>query len=196
MLADRYREGVSAGVAGYQHARADEDTVTGALGQALLGRGAFALSDGRVATWSTQYTRFGSAGKSGPAETRYGADGIFEIELTDDEGITTIRNLRHVEPDLNAEDSEEFDLRFHASGGAINPLPPFRHSFPSSIDPVESPIGICGSRASRVRRRRSALSRKGKEAAQLVRGLLGPLFRKEVPTVDAAAAYVVRPLPP
>jgi hypothetical protein len=93
MLADRYREGVNAAVAGYQHARADEDTVTGALGQALLGRGAFQLNDGRIATWSTQYTRFGSAGKRDPAETRYGADGIFEIELTDDEGITTRKSL-------------------------------------------------------------------------------------------------------
>jgi hypothetical protein len=88
-----YRRGVEAAIEGYPQARADEDTVTGALGQALLGRGAFQLSDGRVVTWNTSYTRFGSGGRSDGAEPRYGADGIFEIQLTDDDGITTRKSL-------------------------------------------------------------------------------------------------------
>ena len=78
---------------GYQHARADEDTVTGALGQALLGPGAFPIGDGRVVTWSTSYTRMGSSGPENPAEKRYGADGIFEIEVTDDDRVTTRKSL-------------------------------------------------------------------------------------------------------
>ena len=93
ILGTRYREGVRAAITGYRHARADEDTVTGALGQALLGRGAFTTSDGRIVTWATEYTRFGSAGRGDPAETRYGADGIFEIELVDEDGVTTRKSL-------------------------------------------------------------------------------------------------------
>ncbi len=91
VLGGHYRRGVAAAVEGYQHSRADEDSVTGALGQALLGRGAFQVPDGRVVTWNTSYTRFGSS-KDG-AEPRYGADGIFEIQLTDDDGITTRKSL-------------------------------------------------------------------------------------------------------
>lgn len=88
LLSKRYRNGVNAAVARHQHARANEDTVTGALGQALVGRGFFQLGNGGIVTWSTQYTRFGSSGKIGP-----GADGIFEIELSDDKGITTKKSL-------------------------------------------------------------------------------------------------------
>lgn len=93
VLGSHYRSGVRAAVEGFFHARADEDTVTGALGQALLGRGAFRVDDGRIVAWHVSYTRFGSSGRTDPAEKRYGADGIFEIEVVDDEGTTTRKSL-------------------------------------------------------------------------------------------------------
>ena len=92
-IVGHYRRGVQAAVEGYPHARADEDTVTGALGQALLARGAFQAEDGRIVTWHTSYTRFGSSGRTDAAEPRYGADGVFEIQLTDEDGVTTRKSL-------------------------------------------------------------------------------------------------------
>ena len=73
--------------------RDPRDRDPGALGQALLARGAFQAEDGRIVTWHTSYTRFGSSGRKDAAEPRYGADGVFEIQLTDEDGVTTRKSL-------------------------------------------------------------------------------------------------------
>ncbi len=82
-IGEHYRRGVSAAVETYgQHAGADEDSVTGGLGQSLAGRGLVELPTGDEIAWVTSYTRFRSSGTGAP-EKRFGGDGVFEIQLTD-----------------------------------------------------------------------------------------------------------------
>jgi hypothetical protein len=82
-LSEHYRTGVAAAIR--HHAEgADEEALTAALGQALIGQGALGLADGRVVRWATRYRRLG--GRGGPApEKALGTDGLFEIEMEDEE---------------------------------------------------------------------------------------------------------------
>jgi hypothetical protein len=91
-LAQHYRQGVAAAVATYPQHRADEDTVTGALGQALAGRGTIRLPGGEEFDWITSYQRFRSAPGDAP-EPRLGGDGIFEIQVIESTGVITRKSL-------------------------------------------------------------------------------------------------------
>jgi hypothetical protein len=83
-LADHYRSGVAAAVRGYLDSAADEDALTGALGQALRGQGELAMPDGRVVRWATRHRRLRGPGRNAP-EKHLGADGLFEVEMEDEE---------------------------------------------------------------------------------------------------------------
>jgi len=90
-LAEHYRKGVTAAVNRYEDNAADEDSVTGALGQALSGDGDINL--GKVALrWKTSYRKLRGRGRGAP-EKKFGADGIFEIEFEDERGIRSRKSL-------------------------------------------------------------------------------------------------------
>jgi hypothetical protein len=91
-LGEHYRAGVRAAVETYPQHAADEDSVTGALGQALAGRGLVELPTGEEVFWVTSYTRFRSGGPNS-AERRLGGDGVFEIQLSDPDGVPSRKSL-------------------------------------------------------------------------------------------------------
>lgn len=101
-LADHYRRGVAVAVQGYADGAADDDAVTGALGQALRGQGELALPDGRIVRWATRHRKLRGRGRRAP-EKHLGADGLFEIEMEDDE-----------------RDRSRKSLPFHARNGAAD----------------------------------------------------------------------------
>lgn len=90
VLAKHYRAGIAEAVEAYEESAADEDAVTGALGQALHGQGAIVLDD-KIVGWKTRYRKLRGRGKNAP-EKRFGADGIFEVELEQD-GILSRKSL-------------------------------------------------------------------------------------------------------
>lgn len=82
ILAAQYRSAIARAEEGYRRHVADEDAVTGGLGEAMRASGRVRLSDGSVVTWTTTYTKLRGRGAN-PPEKRMGADGVFEIELQD-----------------------------------------------------------------------------------------------------------------
>jgi hypothetical protein len=89
-LRDHYYAGVVAAEIGYEHNAADEDSVTGALGQALLTPyPRFVQADNHTYAWRASHYKLGGRGK-GAAERRFGADGVFQLEVLDEVG-TVIR---------------------------------------------------------------------------------------------------------
>lgn len=79
-------EGIENAEYGYRFHYADEDAITGALGQALLSRPTFVSSpNGELYTWSTTYYKIRGRGPGAP-EKYIGADGIFQIEVLNREG--------------------------------------------------------------------------------------------------------------
>jgi len=85
-LRDRYIAGVAIAEAHFADSRADEDSVTGALGQALAMREPLIFSDESDA-FSVQisYRKVRGRGLNAP-ERLYGSDGIFQIAVTRAEG--------------------------------------------------------------------------------------------------------------
>jgi hypothetical protein len=80
-LRDHYYAGVTEAEIGYEHNEADEDAVTGALGQALFTPGDRVVAvDGRFYHWRASHYKLGGRGP-GAAEREYGADGIFQLEV-------------------------------------------------------------------------------------------------------------------
>ncbi len=82
-----YERAISAAQEGYNSSREDEDSVTGALGQAMRRINGRVTVDGVVYRWRTTYRKFRGRGYKA-AEKLFGADGIFEIEVFDDDGNT------------------------------------------------------------------------------------------------------------
>lgn len=64
----------------YEDSAADEDSLTGALGQALADhcRGSVDLDDGTTLSWRVRYKRFGPK-----TEKKYGCDGVYELTVDD-----------------------------------------------------------------------------------------------------------------
>jgi hypothetical protein len=91
-LSDHFRAAVAAAAQGYADDAADEDAVTGALGQALRGQGEIALPDGRVLRWATRYRTLGGRGRNA-TERNLGAEGLFEVEMEDEEGDRSRKSL-------------------------------------------------------------------------------------------------------
>jgi hypothetical protein len=90
-LREHYYAGVTAAEIGFAHNAADEDSVTGALGQSLLTRGIrFVEVDGQSYHWRAFHYKLGGRGK-GAAERKFGADGIFQLEVFDQLGAVMRR---------------------------------------------------------------------------------------------------------
>jgi hypothetical protein len=87
VLRDRYIAGVATAEAHFADNSADEDSVTGALGQALAMREPLIFSD-QSGDFSVQisYRKVRGRGLNAP-ERLYGSDGIFQIAVTTDEGV-------------------------------------------------------------------------------------------------------------
>ena len=83
-LSERYRAGVADAVRGYAEAADDGEATTAALGRALAGQGQLALADGHAVRWATRYRRLSGRGGRAP-ERGLGAEGLFEIEMEDEE---------------------------------------------------------------------------------------------------------------
>jgi hypothetical protein len=83
-LSDHYRAGVAAAVRAFTEATDDGEAVTAALGRALVGQGELALADGRIVRWATRYRGLSGRGGSAP-ERNLGAEGLFEVEMEDEE---------------------------------------------------------------------------------------------------------------
>lgn len=85
-LREHYYAGVTAAEIGFEHNAADEDSVTGALGQALLTRGIriVEIGDTRFG-WRVTHYKIGGRGKGAP-EKKLGADGVFQLEVFNEEG--------------------------------------------------------------------------------------------------------------
>jgi hypothetical protein len=85
-LRDHYYAGVTDAEIGYEHNARKEDSVTGALGHALLTRGIrFVQIDGQVFGWRASHEILGGGGKDS-AEHRVGADGVFQLQVFDEAG--------------------------------------------------------------------------------------------------------------
>jgi hypothetical protein len=83
-LRDHFYAGVTLAELGYTHGAGDEDSLTGALGQALFtpGRQRIGTPDG-LFEWSTHYFKLRGRGAGAP-EKHFGADGIFQLEVSDE----------------------------------------------------------------------------------------------------------------
>jgi hypothetical protein len=85
-LREHYYAAVMDAQIGYTHNAPKEDSVTGALGQALLTRGIrFVQIDGQTFGWIASHEILGGGGKDS-AEHRVGADGIFQLQVFDERG--------------------------------------------------------------------------------------------------------------
>lgn len=85
-IRDRYLAGVADAEAKFQYGRADEDTLTGALGQAIStpGREIYQIN-GEIYRYEVSYQKVRGRGFGAP-EKPTGADGLFQIEVTDGDG--------------------------------------------------------------------------------------------------------------
>jgi hypothetical protein len=91
-LSDHYRAGVAAAVRGQAEDTADGESVTAALGRALVGQGELTVADGRTVRWATRYRRLHGRGGGAP-ERNLGAEGLFEVEMEDEEKDRSRRTL-------------------------------------------------------------------------------------------------------
>jgi hypothetical protein len=89
LIRDRYLAGVSDALAKYPFSAADEDSLTGALGNSISMPQAVVFGDGqRRYSYQVSYRKIRGRGPRAP-EKQLGADGIFQIEVTDDHGRQT-----------------------------------------------------------------------------------------------------------
>lgn len=81
ILSDRYVAGVANAEAGFDMHRADEDAVTGALGQSLATLHPLTVAGlGMEYSITISYRKIRGRGKGAP-EKRYGADGLFQLSV-------------------------------------------------------------------------------------------------------------------
>lgn len=82
-LRDHFYARVGQAESSFRHFRADEDSLTGALGQSLLEpQKLWVGPDGEQFVWSTTFHKVRGRGHNAP-EKRYGIDGVFELEVVD-----------------------------------------------------------------------------------------------------------------
>jgi hypothetical protein len=76
---------------GFENGRADEDCLTGALGDRLRHRPVvLGLPDGKEFRWETNYYKIRGRGR-GALEKPLGADGIFQVQVIDLTGAVVLR---------------------------------------------------------------------------------------------------------
>ena len=85
-IRDRYIAGVADAEAEFDASSADEDSLTGALGQSISTKGIqyFGFED-RIYKWQISYKKIRGRGAGAPEKT-LGADGVFQIEVWDSAG--------------------------------------------------------------------------------------------------------------
>ncbi|CDF85726.1 hypothetical protein PKB_4401 [Pseudomonas knackmussii B13] len=90
-LRDRYLAGVADAEAFFDLHRADEDSVSGALGQSIAMRDpvVFSSSEGTYVV-KIDYRKIRGRGPGAP-ERKYGSDGLFQIEIADQLGAVILR---------------------------------------------------------------------------------------------------------
>jgi hypothetical protein len=85
-IRDRYLAGVADAEAKFQFSRGSEDSLTGALGSAISMPAPIVFQDGPDDySYQVYYRRVRGQGRDAPEKT-YGADGIFQIEVLDQDG--------------------------------------------------------------------------------------------------------------
>lgn len=85
-IRDRYITGVSDAVANFGQSSADEDALTGALGQAIATTIPLKVpTPAGIVAVKVSYRKIRGRGHGAP-EKRYGSDGIFQLEVIDDSG--------------------------------------------------------------------------------------------------------------
>lgn len=85
-ISDHYLAGVSRAELGYAYNADEEDAVTGALGQALLTPAPIIISqNGITYSFQTTHRKLRSKGRNVP-EKKFGADGIFQLDVFDERG--------------------------------------------------------------------------------------------------------------
>jgi hypothetical protein len=85
-LRDHYYAGVTAAELGYGHHSRNENSLTGALGQARFTPGVrFIEIDGRAYRWRAFHEALSRQGP-GTAEHEFGGDGVFQLEVLDPDG--------------------------------------------------------------------------------------------------------------
>lgn len=88
MLRDRYLAGVADAEAKFRFGAGDEDSLTGALGQAISMAQPIQFSgNGESYVVQVFYYKLRGRGRGAP-EKSYGADGIFQIEVIDGAGTS------------------------------------------------------------------------------------------------------------
>jgi hypothetical protein len=86
LIRDRYLAGVADAEAQFEFNKADEDSLTGGLGQAISMAEPLAHRiNGETYIWQTYYRKIRGRGPSAPERT-LGADGVFQIEVLDRQG--------------------------------------------------------------------------------------------------------------
>ncbi len=86
-IQEHYKAAVNAAESNYESSVAEEDSITGALGQAMEGTQIVQVDNVSYRVRTT-YRKFRGRGP-GALEKRTGADGIFQIEVRDSEGSIT-----------------------------------------------------------------------------------------------------------
>jgi hypothetical protein len=90
-VADSVRDRLIAGVVlaeqHFKYSAADEDSLTGALGQSLLAPNVVYVDERTSWLWSTEYFKVRGRGANAP-EKSTGADGIFQITVSGSDGKT------------------------------------------------------------------------------------------------------------
>lgn len=87
IIRDRYLAGVSDAQEKFHFSKGDEDALTGALGQAIsMARPMTYSAEGRSYKYQVTYQKIRGRGPGAP-ERPLGADGIFEIEVFDENGV-------------------------------------------------------------------------------------------------------------
>jgi hypothetical protein len=86
IIRDRYLAGVSDAVSKFDMHSADEDALTGALGNNLAMPAPMVFGDGsKTYEYQVSYRKIRGRGPGAPEKT-LGADGIFQIQVSDDQG--------------------------------------------------------------------------------------------------------------
>lgn len=93
IIRDRYLAGVSDAEDKFEMSAADEDSLTGALGQAIsTGKPRFHQVNEEIYTWKISYFKLRGRGPGAP-EKYTGADGLFQIEVKQKDSIVLQKGL-------------------------------------------------------------------------------------------------------
>jgi hypothetical protein len=91
LIRDRYLAGVADAQVKFPYSEGDEDSLTGALGQAISTAGPLTVTVGLDRyTYNVSYRKLRGRGSGAPEKT-LGADGIFQIDVTNNDGVPLVR---------------------------------------------------------------------------------------------------------